>query len=97
MKRLVVALVLVLSAAAARADGDGAAVYASKCKACHGPDGKGTPMGIKMGAKDLAATKLSEKEIVTVIENGRGKMPKQASIGHEAAEDVAEYVKKGLK
>ncbi len=47
MKSLAVA-VLFLAATAARAD-DAAALFQAKCKICHGPDGKGTPVGQEDG------------------------------------------------
>ena len=60
MKRLAVAALLVAAAGLARADApSGADVYAKKCAMCHGKDGKGSPTGLKMGAKDLAASTLS--------------------------------------
>jgi cytochrome c6 len=73
MKRLVVALaVLGLSAAASAQDAK--TLYAQKCAACHGADGKGTPVGQKMGAPDLTKEKHSAAEAEKVIANGKGKM-----------------------
>ena len=55
------------------------AIYKSKCAMCHGADGKGlTPVGKSMKLKDLASDevqKLTDKEILTVITDGKGKMP----------------------
>jgi cytochrome c6 len=98
MKRiaLVLAAAFVL-APLARAE-DAAAIYQSKCKMCHGPDGKGTPVGIKMGAKDLTVTKLSEAEIAKTVEEGRGKMtPFKGKLEPAQIQAVAKYVKGGLK
>jgi cytochrome c6 len=69
-----VAAVLLLAGGAAHAAEDGENLYTSRCAMCHGPDGKGSPMGKKMGSADLSASKLSEAEVAKVVENGRGKM-----------------------
>lgn len=72
MKRLAVVAAL-LFATAARAE-DAAALFQAKCKLCHGPDGKGSPVGKTMGAADLTTSKLSAADAVKVIEAGRNKM-----------------------
>ncbi|GAO02453.1 cytochrome c [Anaeromyxobacter sp. PSR-1] len=97
MKRLVAVLAFAAFAAAARAD-DGAAVFAQKCAVCHGKDGKGAPAGKALGAKDLTTVKLSEAEIVKVVENGKGKMTGfKGKLSDEQVKSVAKYVKGGLK
>ena len=95
---LAVAVALVAVAAAARAD-EAAALFQKKCVACHGKDGKGTPGGLKMGVKDLTATKLSEPQLVDVIANGRGKMmaPNKGKLSDAEIASLAKYVKGGLK
>ncbi len=97
MKRTLLALAVVAVAAAARAEG-GATLFQSKCVACHGKDGKGSPAGLKLGAKDLTATKLSEPEIEGVISNGRGKMtPFKGKLVEADIKSLAKFVKGGLK
>ncbi|ACL65860.1 cytochrome c class I [Anaeromyxobacter dehalogenans 2CP-1] len=97
MKRLVAVLAFAAFAAAARAD-DGAAVFAKKCAVCHGKDGKGAPAGKALGAKDLTTVKLSEAEIVKVVENGKGKMTGfKGKLSDDEVKSVAKYVKGGLK
>jgi mono/diheme cytochrome c family protein len=58
---------------------DGAALYKSKCAMCHGPDGAGqTPMGKSMKLRDLRSAevqKATDKELNTLISDGKGKMP----------------------
>lgn len=93
MKRFAVIVALAALATAASAD-DGAALYAKKCAVCHGKDGKGSPAGLKMGAKDLTTMKLGEGEIEKVIENGKGKMtPFKGKLSPEEIKGVAKYVK----
>jgi mono/diheme cytochrome c family protein len=96
MKRFAVVLAfaaLATAATVARAD-DSAALYAQKCAVCHGKDGKGSPTGKKMGAKDLTTLKLGEGEIEKTIENGKGKMqPFKDKLTPEQIKEVAKYVK----
>jgi cytochrome c6 len=98
MKRLAIVAVLLASAAIARADGKGAEIYAKKCAMCHGKDGKGTPVGLKMGAKDLTTLKLDDDAVEKVVTDGKGKMTAfKGKITPEEIEEVSEYVAKGLK
>jgi cytochrome c6 len=63
---------------AARAD-DSAALFKSKCAACHGADGKGdTAMGKTFKLRDLASAdvqKQSDADLTGIITNGKDKMP----------------------
>jgi mono/diheme cytochrome c family protein len=97
MKRLLVAAALLAATTASAADGK--ALFAAKCAACHGPDGKGqTTMGKKLGVKDLTATKLTAAEMETVVTAGRGKMtPFNGKLTPAEIKDVAAFVKGGLK
>jgi cytochrome c6 len=77
---------------------DAAQIYGSKCNACHGKDGKGTPVGQKMGAPDLTQLKASEAEIAGVIANGKGKMAAyKDKLSEDEIKSLAKYVKGGLK
>ena len=61
------------------AQSDGQKLYDTNCAKCHGPDGSGnTVVGKAVGAKDLAspeAKKLTDTEIHTQIDQGKGNMP----------------------
>ncbi len=96
MKRLFLVVAL-LAASAAIADGK--STFASKCSACHGPDGKGqTAMGKKLGVKDLTVSKLSAEETEAVVTKGRGKMtPFGGKLTPAEIHDVAAFIKGGLK
>ena len=98
MTKILVAAVA-LSLASTGLAADAAAIYASKCAVCHGKDGKGTPAGLKMGAPDLAKAKNdSDKELVGVITNGRGKMTAfKGKLAPEEIDALVKYVKAGLK
>jgi cytochrome c6 len=69
---------LAFAATAARAE-DAAALYKSKCQACHGAEGKGdTPAGKKVGARDFHSpevAKMSDAELFDVTKKGKEKMP----------------------
>jgi mono/diheme cytochrome c family protein len=70
--------VLLAVAIPAKSD-DAAALYKSKCQVCHGADGKGSPAGQKMGAKDFQSPevqKQTDAELIKVTKDGKGKMPK---------------------
>jgi mono/diheme cytochrome c family protein len=96
MKRFLVAAALVAFAGTALADGK--ATYDAKCKSCHGADGKGTTMGLKLGAKDLNGTKLTAAEIEKLVASGKGKMTAfGAKLQPAEIKDVAAFVKGGLK
>ncbi|WP_242337331.1 MULTISPECIES: c-type cytochrome [Anaeromyxobacter] len=100
MKRIAVALVVLAAAAVARAEGVAPAeIFAKRCAACHGKDGKGnTPMAQKLGAKDLTTLTTSEADIAKTIENGKGKMTAfKGKMTEAEIQAVAKYVKGGLK
>ena len=50
---------------------DGAVIYENNCASCHGMDGRArTPAGKKIGARDLAGSKLADDAIAAQIRNG---------------------------
>ena len=63
----------------AAAQSDGQKLFDTNCAKCHGPDGTGnTVVGKAVGAKDLGSAeskKLTDAEIHTQIEQGKGNMP----------------------
>ena len=98
MSKLVLAAIFLALAGPSLAV-DAAALYQSKCAVCHSKDGKGSPSGKKMGAKDLAEEmKEPEQEIAEDIANGKGKMPAfKGKLSSEEIQALAMYVKAGLK
>ena len=77
---------------------DAAANYKAKCSACHGADGKGeTPVGKKMGIKDLASPevqKMSDAELTAVIADGKNKMPSyKKSLKPEQIKELVAYIR----
>jgi cytochrome c6 len=92
---LVTAIVLWGTTAAAQ---DAAATYKAKCAACHGADAKGeTPVGKKMGIKDLASAdvqKMSDAELTAVIADGKDKMPSyKKSLKPDQIKELVSYIR----
>jgi cytochrome c6 len=97
MKRILFAFVA-LSFAGTALGADAAALFAAKCAACHGKDGKGTAVGQKMGAHDITALKEGEAQIAAVITNGKGKMSAyKDKLSQDEIKALAKFVKAGLK
>jgi cytochrome c6 len=74
----VIAALLALAAAGAYGQDDAAALYKSKCQVCHGPDGKGSAVGQKIGVKDFHSpevAKMSDQELFDITKKGKEKMP----------------------
>ena len=77
---------------------DAAANYKAKCSACHGADAKGeTPVGKKMGIKDLASPevqKMSDAELTAVISDGKNKMPSyKKSLKPDQIKELVAYIR----
>ena len=97
MRTLMVVAVLALGAAGARAD-DVAALYKSKCAACHGADGKGdTPAGKKLGTRDFHSpevAKMSDTELFDITKKGKDKMPGyDKKIADDQIKELVKYVR----
>ena len=94
---LVIALVVLASPLAAFAD-DGAALFKTKCAACHGPDGAGqTTMGKANKLRDLGSPdvqKLADDELTAIITSGKNKMPPYGkSLKPEQVKDLVAFVR----
>jgi mono/diheme cytochrome c family protein len=87
------AIVLAFGIGSAWADAAaGEAIYASKCKACHGADGKGTPaMAKAMGVKPING--MSESQTKAAVTKGKNKMKPVTGLTPKQIDDVADYVK----
>ena len=76
---------------------DTEALYKSKCQVCHGADGKGSPAGQKMGAKDFHApevAKQSDAELIKVTKEGKGKMPKyEGKLTDDQIKDLVKFIR----
>ncbi|MGO9088840.1 MAG: c-type cytochrome [Candidatus Sulfotelmatobacter sp.] len=57
---------------------DAAGTFKAKCAMCHGADGKGSPVGLKMGAHDFTSAdvqKQTDAQLTEIITKGKNKMP----------------------
>ena len=75
---------------------DGKSLYAAKCGMCHATDGAAKPMakGSASFADPAFQGRTTVDDIVKVILDGKGKMPKNVGkITPEQARAIAEHVK----
>lgn len=74
---------------------DNAALYKSKCAACHAADGSGnTPVGTKLGVKSFSDPEVGKHSDATwaeITKKGKGKMP--AYDGKLTDDQIASLVK----
>jgi cytochrome c6 len=92
----VAAVFAALSIAPAAQAQDGAALYKTKCVACHGADGTGSAMGKKMGAHDFTSAevqKMSDEELSGIITGGKNKMPKYATLKPEEVKALVAHIR----
>src|SRR5262245_53163367 len=91
------AAVLGLFAVGAYAE-DTAALYKSKCQACHGPDGKGsTAAGKLLGAHDFHSPevdKQTDQQLFDTTKKGKDKMPGfDKKLTDEQIKDLIKYIR----
>lgn len=70
----------------------GKAVYAAKCKSCHGADGSGNPAIAKAMKVDMKALSATTTDVKAVITNGQGKMKPVTSVTGADLDNVVAYV-----
>ena len=82
----------------ARAQGDAASLYKTKCAACHGDDGKGdTATGKKLGARDFASPEVqneTDAQLIEITAKGKNKMPGyEKSLKDSQIKDFVAYIR----
>jgi cytochrome c6 len=82
----------------AEAQDGGAALYKTKCAACHGAAGKGdTAVGKADKIRDLSSADVqqqSDADLTTVITAGKGKMPAYGkSLKPDQVKDLVAYIR----
>jgi mono/diheme cytochrome c family protein len=87
-----------LAGVSARAQDGGAALYKTKCAACHGADAKGgTAVGKADKIRDLGSADVqqqSDADLTAVITSGKGKMPAYGkSLKPEQVKDLVTYIR----
>lgn len=92
---IMIAFVLVIGLSAPVFAEDAAALYKTKCAACHGPDGKGdTAAGKKLGVRDFHSpevAKMTDAQLIEITTKGKEKMP--AYSGKLTDDQIKELVK----
>lgn len=95
MKTIVCFIALALPALAADAAA-GKAIYDTKCKTCHAPDGTGNPglgKALKVTWVALGATTKTDAEIKTIVTAGAGKMKPVAGVAGADLDNVVAFVR----
>jgi cytochrome c6 len=82
----------------ANAQDAAAALYKTKCAACHGADGKGeTAVGKTNKIRDLGSPEVqqqSDADLTAVITSGKGKMPAYGkSLKPDQVKDLVAYIR----
>lgn len=76
---------------------DAAATYKAKCAVCHGPDGKGSAAGTKMGVRDFASPEVkaeTDAQLTDILTKGKGKMPSYTGkLKDTEIKDLVTYVR----
>jgi len=94
---LLATVVAFVAIAAFGADQKAQSLYKSKCQACHGPDGKATAMGKKLGARDFQdpdVASMAEGDLAKVTKDGKGKMPAyKGKLTDKQIDDLVKYIK----
>ncbi|MFZ0589215.1 MAG: cytochrome c [Bryobacteraceae bacterium] len=101
MKAAAVFLLLALTTLSIKAADlkNGKSAYDTKCKSCHGADGKPNPAIAKMfkvEMRDLSSPDvqaLSDDQIKKVITDGQGKMRPVKTVSGSTLDDVVAYVR----
>ena len=74
-----------------------ASTYKANCVICHGEDGSGTPLGIRLKAKDLRSKEVQDKTpaaLTQVITAGKNNMPAFGNrLDKDQIQTLVEYVR----
>ena len=92
---LLLAGVIALSTTAVAQDAAG--TYKARCAMCHGADGKGSPIGLKMGAHDFTSAdvqKQTDAQLTETITKGKNKMPPyEGKLKDTEIKDLVAYIR----
>lgn len=73
------------------------ALYKSKCQVCHGADGKGSPVGQKLGIRDFHSPDVaneSDADLLKITKEGKGKMPKfEGKLTDDQIKSLIKYIR----
>ncbi len=70
----------------------GKAVFAAKCRACHGAEGQGNPAIAKMMKVEMKPLGESTADVKKVVMDGQGKMKPVGGLSAADVDNVVAYV-----
>ncbi len=74
-----------------------ASTYKTNCVPCHGPDGRGTPVGKSLNVADFHSAQVqqqSDSQLAGVISDGRGNMPPFGTrLSKEQIDTLVKYIR----
>ena len=95
--RLIIVAVISASFTGSTMAQSAADLYKSKCQGCHGPNGKASAIGKKLGAKDFQdpdVQKMSQSDVIKVTSEGKNKMPAyKGRLTDDEIKELAKYIK----
>ena len=71
----------------------GKAIFATKCRTCHGAEGDGNPSIAKMLKVDLKPLSSSTADVKKVVTEGQGKMKPVTGVTGADLDNVVAYVR----
>jgi mono/diheme cytochrome c family protein len=88
---------LLLAAQSPASEGATSSAYKANCAICHAEDGSGTPLGIRLHAKDLRSKEVqakSSEELAQTVRAGKDNMPAFGNrIDSEQIDKLVQYVR----
>src|SRR5947209_4843902 len=94
---MLVVLGFMMIARPAMAADDAGALYKAKCQMCHGPDGKGSAAGQKLGVRDFHSpevVKETDDDMIKITKEGKGKMPKfDGKLTDDQIKSLIQYIR----
>jgi mono/diheme cytochrome c family protein len=79
------------------ATGTAESAFKANCVICHAEDGSGTPLGIRLKAKDLRSKEVQDKtsaELAQTVRAGKGNMPAFGTrMDNDQIDKLIEYVR----
>lgn len=95
--RLIIVAIMATALTGSMMAQSAADIYKSKCQGCHGPNGKASAIGKKLGAKDFQdpdVQKMSRSDVIKVTSEGKNKMPAyQGRLTDDQIKELAKYIK----
>jgi mono/diheme cytochrome c family protein len=93
----IAAMRFIVAAQSPATDDPAASLYKLNCATCHGDDGAGSTLGLRMNVKDLRSKEVQDKtstELEQAIRNGSDKMPAfKNRLNDNQIQKLVEYIR----